>query len=492
MKPTEAVFLNKTQWYYSKEVEKWLLVAIDVIAIMTAIGLAQLMAEHRPIEIAFQPWWAVQDMARLSRNVGLLALTVGAFWIKGHYSKRRPFWDEIKEIFNIVFVLTVIDAAMVFLGNWHFSRAAILVNCILAPCLLVLMRGAIRSILISIGGWIRPIVIIGWGENAIDTARAFDGESMMGFNLTAFLIPDGKNRFEHNYKNRSGDPVPCISLGIEPERTLSNLGNPHIVVALEQDGMEAFQGLIQKLSRRYQDLHIVPSLRGLPLLGMEITHFFRHEVLLLSVRNNLARRGPQLIKRCFDIFASLCLLIIGLPIFLVIGMGVVASGRPIFYGHNRVGRNGRTFPCYKFRTMLPNSAQLLTELLARDPEANAEWQRDFKLKNDPRITPFGHFLRKSSLDELPQLWNVLKGDMSLVGPRPIVNAELVRYGDLLEYYLQARPGITGLWQVSGRNDVTYATRVYLDSWYVKNWSLFTDIVILCKTLGVLLKRDGAY
>jgi lipopolysaccharide/colanic/teichoic acid biosynthesis glycosyltransferase len=142
--------------------------------------------------------------------------------------------------------------------------------------------------------------------------------------------------------------------------------------------------------------------------------------------------------------------------------------------------------------MVINAPELLENLLKNDPVAKAEWDKDFKLKNDPRINLFGHFIRRTSLDELPQLWNVLRGEMSLVGPRPIVKDELARYGDDVDYYLMARPGITGLWQVSGRNDVDYATRVYLDSWYVKNWSMWSDIVILFKTVSVVTNRSGAY
>ncbi|EUM45236.1 undecaprenyl-phosphate galactose phosphotransferase [Enterobacter sp. MGH 37] len=139
-----------------------------------------------------------------------------------------------------------------------------------------------------------------------------------------------------------------------------------------------------------------------------------------------------------------------------------------------------------------NSKEILARLLENDPEARAEWEKDFKLKNDPRITPIGHFIRKTSLDELPQLFNVLKGEMSLVGPRPVIHEELVRYADDVDYYLMVKPGMTGLWQVSGRNDVDYTTRVYFDSWYVKNWSLWNDIVILFKTVSVVLFRKGAY
>jgi undecaprenyl-phosphate galactose phosphotransferase len=142
--------------------------------------------------------------------------------------------------------------------------------------------------------------------------------------------------------------------------------------------------------------------------------------------------------------------------------------------------------------MYPNSKELLANILATDPQACEEWERDFKLKDDPRVTKIGKFLRKTSLDELPQLFNVLLGEMSLVGPRPIISQEIERYADGFYYYQLVTPGITGLWQVSGRNDIDYTNRVRLDEWYVKNWSLWYDIVILVKTFGVVFKRSGAY
>ncbi|WP_058087576.1 sugar transferase [Aquabacterium parvum] len=167
------------------------------------------------------------------------------------------------------------------------------------------------------------------------------------------------------------------------------------------------------------------------------------------------------------------------------------DGRPIFFGHYRVGRDGQMFKCWKFRSMVLNSAEMLADLLKNDPAARAEWDRDQKLTNDPRITPVGAFLRKTSLDELPQLFNVLKGEMRLVGPRPITLAELDRYGEARWHYLNAMPGMTGLWQVSGRSDTTYEERVELDRDYVEQRSLWSDAVILVKTIAVVLGKGGA-
>ena len=168
------------------------------------------------------------------------------------------------------------------------------------------------------------------------------------------------------------------------------------------------------------------------------------------------------------------------------------DGGSILYGHRRIGARGQSFTCWKFRTMVPNAAAVLSEILARDPQTRTEWERDFKLKSDPRVTRAGKFLRTTSLDELPQLFNVLKGEMSLVGPRPIVRDEIPRYGAAFHDYVRCRPGITGIWQVSGRTDTDYATRVRLDQRYARSRSLGLDCRILALTARVVIRRHGAY
>jgi lipopolysaccharide/colanic/teichoic acid biosynthesis glycosyltransferase len=178
-------------------------------------------------------------------------------------------------------------------------------------------------------------------------------------------------------------------------------------------------------------------------------------------------------------------------------MGAVAfliwrrDGAPVLFAHYRVGHDGKLFRCMKFRTMYRDAERMLSELLAKDPAARAEWQREQKLLRDPRITPIGHFLRRTSLDELPQLFNVLRGDMSLVGPRPITVGELTRYGRVRWHYLSVRPGITGLWQVSGRNNTSYDERVALDRRYVEERTVWMNLSILLKTVKVVVARDGA-
>ena len=197
-------------------------------------------------------------------------------------------------------------------------------------------------------------------------------------------------------------------------------------------------------------------------------------------------------KRVFDIVASFLALVLLAPLFLIVAVAIKKDGGPAFYSHRRVGRDGAMFSCLKFRSMYEDSEKRLETLLAHNTEAKTEWEEHYKLKNDPRITRLGHFLRESSIDELPQLLNVLKGDMSLVGPRPIILKELEKYGEAKGTYLSVRPGLTGLWQVSGRNDLDYETRVALDVEYVESYSFRTDLIILMKTIRVVLEGRGAY
>jgi Undecaprenyl-phosphate galactose phosphotransferase WbaP len=201
----------------------------------------------------------------------------------------------------------------------------------------------------------------------------------------------------------------------------------------------------------------------------------------------------RVVKRFVDVFLVLFSLpLTMLAIGLVSAMVMLSSPGPIFYSHRRIRKHGAFFSMWKFRTMCVNSAEVLEDYLAQHPEARAEWNKTHKLRHDPRITPIGSFLRRYSLDELPQLWNVLTGQMSLVGPRPIVAAEVEKYGDYFGCYCRVKPGLTGLWQVSGRSELTYDARVALDCEYVNRWSLRKDIVILSKTFSSVVNQDGAF
>jgi exopolysaccharide production protein ExoY len=199
------------------------------------------------------------------------------------------------------------------------------------------------------------------------------------------------------------------------------------------------------------------------------------------------------LKRAMDCSIALVALLLMAPIMISIYLLIrFGEGGPALFKQQRVGLGGRMFGCYKFRSMLPNAEAALQEYLDRHPEAKYEWETNHKLVKDPRVTALGQFLRKSSLDELPQLWNVVVGDMSIVGPRPIVPAEMPRYGSVLGHYCSVRTGLTGLWQVSGRSDCTYPERVALDARYVEEWTLGRDFLILIKTIPAIARQRGSY
>jgi Undecaprenyl-phosphate galactose phosphotransferase WbaP len=205
------------------------------------------------------------------------------------------------------------------------------------------------------------------------------------------------------------------------------------------------------------------------------------------------RRRKEFIKRAIDLFLLSIFCVPAMTVAVVLALLIKAESRgPVIYRHERIGRRGKRFFAWKFRTMVDDAEAALCRYLEQHPELRAEWERKHKLRCDPRVTRVGKLLRRTSLDELPQLWNVLKGEMSLVGPRPIVDEEAVRYNGHLADYLAARPGLTGLWQVSGRNDLSYDKRVALDVHYVRNWSVWLDIRILARTVPVVVGGKGAY
>lgn len=213
----------------------------------------------------------------------------------------------------------------------------------------------------------------------------------------------------------------------------------------------------------------------------------------IHIQQNLMLPGKRLTKRLIDLVVATSALLVLMPVLVAIALAVKLTSRgPIFYGHSRLGLDGRGFKAWKFRTMVENADTKLDQYLEAHPELREEWEKDQKLKWDPRITVVGRVFRKLSLDELPQLWNVLLGEMSLVGPRPIVTSEIEKYGDCFGLYTSVKPGITGLWQVSGRNNTTYDERVQLDEYYVRNWSPWLDIYLMLRTIRTVLFAEGAY
>lgn len=421
----------------------------------------------------------------------LALLATFQFWNRGHYIRRIPVWDELYEVVRVLSFLALLNIILVILINGNlFSALRWAITWAYALLAITGSRFFLKKIFFQLGIWDRPVLIIGTGINAQKAYQVISRDKLLGYHILAFIDPDASSPPSSLVIGNQSLRVVSFSPKLVEE--IKHLGG-EIFVALEDAQQERMKVLVKRLRCLNERLHVITPLWGLPLAGMAVSSLFSNELSFMSLKNNLGLRHMRTLKRMFDLVCASLLLILLSPVFLVLVILVkVTSPGPIFYGHERVGRNGRLFKCYKFRTMVVNSSHVLEKLLATDSAAREEWLRDFKLKNDPRITKIGRFLRDYSLDELPQLWSVMIGDMSLVGPRPIVKEELERYCDDIDYYLEVRPGITGVWQVSGRNDVDYDQRVMYDVWYVKNWMLWYDVVILLKTFGAVLGKKGAY
>jgi Undecaprenyl-phosphate galactose phosphotransferase WbaP len=456
------------------------------------VRIARSLGQWGSDALAFALAYVLTGQSSPARFLALFGLW--SFWagIKRSYTGRIPFWTQLFQLLKWSLGITLLSlTARVLAQDW----AAFSSTVTFGACLMVLVpigRWVMRVLLVKLGLWNRKAIIFGAQENAYQSWMALNSEPSLGYEVQGFVKPLSLEASERIVELAEAKGLAIHSWRFDTQ-TLQHIALDACIVALEATQADLRDLLLNKLSAvKARTVMVIPAMRGVPLFGLSSTQFFSHEVLMLHVHNQLAKPMLRGLKRLFDLVGSAVLLLLLSPLFVFVAYKVSRDGGSAFFGHERVGKNGQKFKCYKFRSMVVNAEEVLKDLLERDPVARAEWEKDFKLKNDPRINPIGYFLRRTSLDELPQLWNVLVGDMSLVGPRPVVQAELERYGNDLVYYLMAKPGMTGLWQVSGRNDVDYETRVYFDTWYVKNWSLWTDIAILFKTISVVMGREGAY
>jgi len=481
----------------------------DILAIVLAFCLATLLnigVEGQSLELALK-WFSTQNTTRYWAWVGLSFVALGIFLFRyQHYINRRPFWDELSDVLHTVGTMALIDMSLVAVTRWNASRLWWLLAWCTLLVMIMVMRHLMRLTLNRLGLWARPTILLGTGQNAQDAIEALMSEPHLGYQLEGYVdiknadevhgadekseISDSNSQLRP-LKTRLGFDLPAIDT--QAIQHLAKQPGIQWILALDHGQAASREHWLRQLSQwGAQEICVIPDMRGIPLYGTNMSYFFSHEVTVLRIRNNLKRWPTRLTKRLFDTAVASFLLLLFSPIFIYLYLNITKDGGPAFFKQPRIGRRGQVFSCLKFRTMVVDAELQLQTLLERDPQLKAEWAKDHKIKEDPRVTPLGAFLRRTSLDEIPQLWNVLKGEMSLVGPRPIVKEELEKYGDDVEYFLMVRPGMTGLWQVSGRNDMSYDKRVYLDTWYVKNWSLWYDLVILFKTVNVVIARNGAY
>ncbi len=404
------------------------------------------------------------------------------------YRQMKPVVDTMRDIFLSVFYGWIASIILVYFlkASGQASRLFILLLGIFVLINVCVIRYAVLKFLKRKNIFYEPIVLIGAGLTAEKVIKFWREDLGYRYKIVG-LIDD------HPVSETLPKDFPILG-GLKNARSLIRAAKVKtVVIAAPGLDKERLQELIGKIQPHVKNISFVPDLIGTPMSSVELSLLFSEKILMLNLRNNLASPTNRIIKRTFDLICTIFGGLMISPILLGIALAVAIDNRGrIIFAHKRVGRAGKKFPCYKFQTMQPWSDEKFKKFLADNPEAKREWDETFKLTNDPRVTKLGSFLRRTSLDELPQLLNVIRGEMSLVGPRPIVQAEVSRYGKNIREYYMVLPGITGMWQVSGRSDTTYPERVAMDTWYVRNWSVWIDLMYLFKTVKAVLQSRGAY
>lgn len=447
------------------------IVAADLMALaasgLLAAAAVHLIWPHAPV--------LLQPMAVV---VALLPL---AYWLCGLYSPvgSSPILElrHLIQINSIGFIAAALGGLLAPpLPLW--CLAAWVGSVGLVP----LLRSIVRRHCARTEWWGRPTLVISPMETADAVVLTLMHAPTCGFRPVAVTDPAGP----------CWSPLtPAINDAAQLKKVVREQAIRYAVVHVADPGPAAVKEIFARYSALIPHLIVLSDAPDLPSLWTPARSCGRLGGTELSNARLLSSLWT--LKRAIDVVVALIVLVMSFPLMAAIALAIkLTSPGPIFYGHQRLGFAGKWFQAWKFRTMHPDGDAVLRDHLAANAEARQEWERDQKLRQDPRVTRIGGFLRRSSLDELPQVWNVLKGEMSLVGPRPIVAKEVVKYGNVFGKYAAVKPGITGMWQVSGRNEVSYEERVKLDQYYIANWSPWLDLYILAKTIIVLIRRDGAY
>lgn len=408
---------------------------------------------------------------------------------EGMYTKRLPFWQSAEIVFKVsIYATLVIILLMFFLKMDHTSRIFIALSWLFSFLYLSVFRYSTKRFLADAGFWKKPIVVVGAAATAQVITKSFAEQPNIGYEVVGLI----EDQSAENPMVAACTPVIGSLNNIED--SIIHSGVKDVIIAAPGLSREQLINLVYRIQPLVEELKIVPDLSGLPIGNLKTEMLFMEKILMLSLKNNLEFVSNQIVKRLFDIVIGSITFVVTGPVMLLIAVLIkLESPGPAMHTGNRLGRKGKEFACYKFRTMHVHGDELLEQYLAGNSEAREEWEHYAKLRGyDPRVTRVGKWLRKLSLDELPQLFNVILGDMSLVGPRPYLPREKDKMGKFYNTILTTVPGITGLWQVSGRNQINFDGRLALDSWYVRNWSVWLDFELLVKTVKVVLGRKGAY
>jgi Undecaprenyl-phosphate galactose phosphotransferase WbaP len=420
----------------------------------------------------------------------ILSVSIAVFFGLGLYSGIvEDAISEFKTLIRATSVAYLIALGVAYLAKQtpFYSRAVFLLGWLLSIALLPLCRSIVRQWCCTQSWWATPTVIFGSGKTGLEILERLEQQPTLGLkpiavlDHAAALLP---SLAETNSRVVFGDLSLARHFAAQYRACLAIVAMPE----METEDLAAF---VQEHADKFIRVWVVPGSAEVAALGMPLRLPAGGAGFELNQHHR--RLAPQVLKRLFDLSIALPIFLALTPLFLIIALlSRLSSPGPIFYGQKRVGRNGKEFMAWKFRTMVPDADRVLEEHLVASPELRAEWEVNRKLKFDPRVTPVGRILRKFSLDELPQLWNVVCGEMSIVGPRPVVRGEADKYGRRFALYERVLPGITGLWQISGRNNTTYEERVRLDEYYVRHWSPLLDCYILLRTVKTVVFAEGAY
>lgn len=405
------------------------------------------------------------------------------------YSGKLLFYQAVEKIFYACLYSILFAVVLLFAGkvSEEVSRLYVGLLAILSFCFLVGMRYVLKQTLGKMALLRMPVLIVGAGLTADAVVREFQKDSGLNYEVIGFLE-------DHEPKTEYASEYPILGGFADLERVVKETGVQRVLIAAPGLPQDQIASLLYRAQSICSDVGVVPNLVEVPMSNVQVESYYDAKIMILHIQNNLASWWNRCLKYCLESAAAGIGVIFISPFFLYITIRIYRdSPGPIFYSGERVGKDGKLFKCYKFRSMYVNSDEILQQYLREHPDKKMEWQIYHKLKEeDPRVTPIGKMLRRTSLDELPQVFNVLKGEMGLVGPRPYLPSEVPEMGDAKKVILMARPGITGYWQTSGRNDVSFSDRLRMESWYVSNWSIWLDILMLWRTVKVVVKGKGAY
>ncbi|OHD55358.1 MAG: hypothetical protein A2Y33_04055 [Spirochaetes bacterium GWF1_51_8] len=472
------------------------LVLIDILAYYVALFLA-VLTRTTLIQFMFKnipPFFLSFQNAAELLWVPLVFLMMNQF--ERLYLNRVPFWEEARSLLKTstisILLITLVIYFSAMFGPNTVLRIVFVFLWIFSIIIFPLFRFLGKQALFKLGVWKENVIILGCGPEAIATIRGLKREDHLGYKVLGFLDDDPAN--QDRSIDVDGTEYKVLGEIKNFTKFVNMLDIQTVFIAVRYENDEKLAHIINNVYRYVKRVILIPEIHGVSVFNSELHYLYAERLFMIRVRNSLKSKFNMFIKRIFDLVLSLAGFVVILPFFLLVAFLVkITSKGGIFYGHPRVGKDGKEFKAWKFRTMYYDSEERLKHILATDPKAKKEWKASFKMKNDPRITPLGKLLRKTSMDELPQIINILVGQMSLVGPRPVVREELEsHYGDFAEYYYSVKPGLTGLWQVSGRSDTDYHYRVQTDAWYVQNWNLWLDIIILFRTPLAVLRGKGAY